>query len=64
MLSHYGNMANMIANALTNPTVVHTYTTWLLVMEQSVDPAGKVIYKAPKSKVKSYENSATLYSRT
>ena len=60
---HYGNMANMIANALTNTSGAYIHYMAFGNGATSVDSAGKVIYKAPRVS-ESYENSATLYSRT
>ena len=60
---HYGNMANMIANALTNASGVYIHYMAFGNGATSVDSAGKVIYKAPRVS-ESFENSATLYSRT
>ena len=60
---HYGNMANMIANALTNASGAYIHYMAFGNGATSVDSAGKVIYKAPRVS-EAYENSATLYSRT
>ena len=60
---HYGNMANMIANALTNTSGAYIHYMAFGNGATSVDSAGKVIYKAPRVS-EAYENSATLYSRT
>ena len=60
---HYGNMANMIANALTNASGAYLHYMAFGNGATSVDSAGKVIYKAPRVS-EAYENSATLYSRT
>lgn len=60
---HYGNMANMIANALTNQSGAYLHYMAFGNGATSVDSAGKVIYKAPRVS-EAYENSATLYSRT
>ena len=60
---HYGNMANMIANALTNTSGAYIHYMAFGNGATSVDSAGKVIYKAPRVS-ESFENSATLYSRT
>lgn len=60
---HYGNMANMIANALTNQSGAYIHYMAFGNGATSVDGAGKVIYKSPRVS-ESYENSATLYSRT
>ena len=60
---HYGNMANMIANALTNQAGAYIHFMAFGNGATSVDSAGKVIYQAPRVS-ESYENSATLYSRT
>lgn len=60
---HYGNMANIIANALTNQSGAYLHFMAFGNGATSVDGAGKVIYKSPRVS-ESYENSATLYSRT
>jgi hypothetical protein len=60
---HYGNMANMIAQALTNQSGAYIHYMAFGNGATSVDSAGKVIYKAPRVS-ESFENSATLYSRT
>ena len=60
---HYGNMANIIANALTNQAGAYIHYMAFGNGATSVDSAGKVIYKAPRVS-ESFENSATLYSRT
>ena len=60
---HYGNMANMIAKALTNSADSYIHFMAFGNGATSVDAAGKVIYKAPRVS-EAYENSATLYSRT
>ena len=60
---HYGNMANMIAKALTNSADSYIHYMAFGNGATSVDAAGKVIYKAPRVS-EAYENSATLYSRT
>ena len=60
---HYGNMANIIANALTNQAGAYVHYMAFGNGATSVDSAGKVIYKAPRVS-ESFENSATLYSRT
>ena len=60
---HYGNMANMIAKALTNSSDSYIHYMAFGNGATSVDAAGKVIYKAPRVS-EAYENSATLYSRT
>ena len=60
---HYGNMANMIAKALTNSADSYIHYMAFGNGATSVDAAGKVIYKAPRVS-EAYEKSATLYSRT
>tara|TARA_B100000965_G_C19584576_1_gene755121 strand:+ start:1673 stop:2287 length:615 start_codon:yes stop_codon:yes gene_type:complete len=60
---HYGNMANMIAKALTNSADSYIHFMAFGNGATSVDAAGKVIYKAPRVS-EAFENSATLYSRT
>jgi hypothetical protein len=60
---HYGNMANMIAKALTNSADSYVHYMAFGNGATSVDAAGKVIYKAPRVS-EAYENSASLYSRT
>ena len=61
---HYGNMANMIARAITDKLGAY-YVQWMGFGNgaTSVDTAGKVIYKSPRVS-ESYESSGTLYSRT
>jgi len=60
---HYGNMANMIANALTNQSGAYIHFMAFGNGATSVDSAGKVIYKSPRVS-ESYESSGSLYSRT
>ena len=60
---HYGNMANMIAKALTNSADSYIHYMAFGNGATSVDAAGKVIYKAPRVS-EAYEKSGTLYSRT
>ena len=60
---HYGNMANMIAKALTNSADSYVHYMAFGNGATSVDAAGKVIYKAPRVS-EAYENTASLYSRT
>ena len=60
---HYGNMANMIAKALTNSADSYIHYMAFGNGATSVDAAGKVIYKAPRVS-EAYENSASLYSMT
>ena len=60
---HYGNMANMIAKALTNSADSYIHYMAFGNGATSVEAAGKVIYKAPRVS-EAYENRATLYSRT
>jgi hypothetical protein len=60
---HYGNMANIIARALTNEAGSYIHFMAFGNGATSVDGAGKVLYKNPRVS-ESFENSATLYSRT
>tara|TARA_B100000073_G_scaffold124871_1_gene102053 strand:- start:505 stop:1134 length:630 start_codon:yes stop_codon:yes gene_type:complete len=60
---HYGNMANLVANALNNETNSRLHFMAFGNGGTSVDTAGKVIYKSPRVS-ESFEASADLYSRT
>lgn len=60
---HYGNMANLVANALNNQTQSYVHFMAFGNGGTSVDTAGKVIYKSPRVS-ESFEASADLYSRS
>ncbi len=60
---HYGNMANIIANALNNQSESYIHFMAFGNGGTSVDTAGKVVYKSPRVS-ESFEASADLYSRT
>ena len=60
---HYGNMANMVANALNNAQGAYLQYMAFGNGATSVDTSGRVIYKTPRVS-EAYESSANLYSRT
>lgn len=60
---HYGNLANMVANALNNATGAYLQFMAFGNGGTSVDTTGRVIYKTPRVS-EAYESGATLYSRT
>lgn len=62
---HYGNMAYIVAQALNGFNTENAFIDRIAFGNgaTSVDTSGKVIYKSPKVS-ESYENSASLYSRT
>ena len=60
---HYGNMANLVANALNNQSQSYVHFMAFGNGGSSVDTAGKVIYKSPRVS-ESFEASADLYSRS
>jgi len=60
---HYGNMANIVANALNNQSQSYIHYMAFGNGGTSVDTAGKVIYKSPRVS-ESFEASADLYSRS
>ena len=60
---HYGNMANLIANALNNGQGAHIQYMAFGNGGTSVDTTGKVLYKTPRVS-EAYESGANLYSRT
>ena len=60
---HYGNMANMVANALNNAQGAYLQYLAFGNGATSVDTSGRVIYKTPRVS-EAYESSASLYSRT
>ena len=60
---HYGNMANLIANALNNAQGAYVHYMAFGNGATSVDTAGRVIYKSPRVS-EAYETGANLYSRT
>jgi hypothetical protein len=60
---HYGNMANIIANALNNAQGAYIYYMAFGNGATSVDTSGRVIYKTPRVS-EAYEAGANLYSRT
>jgi len=60
---HYGNMANIIANALNSEGSSKLHFMAFGNGGTSVDTAGKVVYKSPRVS-ESFEASADLYSRS
>ena len=60
---HYGNMANIVANALNNQSQSYIHFMAFGNGGTSVDTAGKVVYKSPRVS-ESFEASAELYSRS
>jgi len=60
---HYGNMANIVANALNSEGSSKLHFMAFGNGGTSVDTAGKVVYKSPRVS-ESFEASADLYSRT
>jgi hypothetical protein len=60
---HYGNMANIVANALNSDDNSKLHFMAFGNGGTSVDTAGKVIYKSPRVS-ESFEASADLYSRS
>ncbi len=60
---HYGNMANMIANALNNAQGAYIHYMAFGNGATSVDTAGRVVYKTPRVS-EAFESGANLYSRT
>ena len=60
---HYGNMANLIANALNNGQGAYIQYMAFGNGGTSVDTTGKVLYKTPRVS-EAYESGANLYSRT
>ncbi len=60
---HYGNMANLVANALNNQAQSYIHFMAFGNGGTSVDTAGKVVYKSPRVS-ESFEASADLYSRS
>lgn len=60
---HYGNMANLIANALNNAQGAHINYMAFGNGATSVDTTGKVIYKTPRVS-EAFESGANMYSRT
>lgn len=60
---HYGNMANLVANALNNAAGAYLQYMAFGNGATSVDTSGRVIYKTPRVS-EAYESSANLYSRT
>lgn len=60
---HYGNMANLVANALNNASSAYLQFMAFGNGGTSVDTTGRVIYKTPRVS-EAYETGATLYSRT
>lgn len=60
---HYGNMARIVAQALTNQAQSYIYYMAFGNNATSVDTVGKVIYKNPRVS-EAYESTATLYNRT
>lgn len=60
---HYGNMAYIVAQALTNQDDAFIHYMAFGNGATSVDTAGKVVYKTPRV-TEGYESGANLYSRT
>ncbi len=60
---HYGNMARIVAQALTNTDAAYIYYMAFGNGGTSVDTVGKVIYKSPRVS-EAYEATTTLYNRT
>ena len=60
---HYGNMANLIANALNNGSGAYIQYMAFGNGGTSVDTTGKVLYKTPRVS-EAFESGANLYSRT
>jgi hypothetical protein len=60
---HYGNMAYIVAQALTGNTDATLYYMAFGNGATSVDTTGKIVYKPPRV-TEAYEAGATLYSRT
>ena len=60
---HYGNMAHIVAQALTNQDDAFIHYMAFGNGATSVDTAGKVVYKTPRV-TEGYESGANLYSRT
>ena len=60
---HYGNMAYIVAQALTNSDDAFIHYMAFGNGATSVDTAGKVVYKTPRV-TEGYESGANLYSRT
>lgn len=60
---HYGNMANIIANALNNAQGAYIHYMAFGNGATSVDTSGRIIYKTPRVS-ESFETGANLYSRT
>lgn len=60
---HYGNMARIVAQALTNDAHAYIYYMAFGNGATSVDTVGKVIYKSPRVS-EAYEATNTLYNRT
>mgnify|MGYP000885074978 CR=1 FL=1 len=60
---HYGNMAYIVAQALSNNETAYIHYLAFGNGGTSVDTAGKVSYKTPRV-TEGYESGANLYSRT
>jgi hypothetical protein len=60
---HYGNMANIIANALVNAQGSYLHYMAFGNGATSVDTTGKVVYKSPRVS-EAFESGANMYSRT
>ena len=60
---HYGNMAYIVAQALTNQDDAFIHYMAFGNGATSDDTAGKVVYKTPRV-TEGYESGANLYSRT
>lgn len=60
---HYGNMANIIANALVNAQGSYLHYMAFGNGATSVDTTGKVVYKSPRVS-EAFQSGANMYSRT
>jgi hypothetical protein len=60
---HYGNMAQIVAQALNNDSNARLYYMGFGNGGTSVDTTGKIVYKTPRVS-EAFESSASLYSRT
>lgn len=60
---HYGNMANIIANALNNAQGAYIHYMAFGNGATSVDTSGRIIYKTPRVS-EAFETGANLYGRT
>jgi len=60
---HYGNMAYIVAKALTNDQSSFLHYMAFGNGATSVDTSGRIVYKTPRV-TEAYESGANLYSRT